>query len=341
MAELRVGIMGSGSIGCYVGGRLLAAGAAAVIFIGRENVGQQLMRHGLTVSNMAGEITVPPGRIRFSTDPAQLAACDIVLVSVKSGQTEAAGRQLVDVLDPGTLVVSLQNGVRNPQMLRSTLGSNQVLAGVVDFNVVSRGDGVFHCGLGGPLSIESSTLADAQTLVEALRASGVRVKTEVDIAPVQWTKLLVNLNNAVSALSGAPTRDLLLIADYRRVVAAVLAEGVGTLRAAGIKTAPLRGVPAPVMPLVLRLPDPVARFVLRSQIKVDSQARSSMWEDLNRRRPTEVDFLNGEIVNLALRDHSDAPINRRIVELVHAAETAGKGPPGMSADRLWRELQRA
>lgn len=214
MTELRVGIMGSGSIGCYVGGRLLAAGAAAVTFIGRENVGEQLTRHGLTVSNMAGEITVPPGRIRFSTDPAQLAGCDVVLVSVKSGQTEAAGRQLVDVLGPGTVVVSLQNGVRNPQMLRSTLGSNQVLAGVVDFNVVSRGDGVFHCGLGGPLSIESSTPADAQTLVEALRASGVRVKTEVDIAPVQWTKLLVNLNNAVSALSGAPTRDLLLIADY-------------------------------------------------------------------------------------------------------------------------------
>ena len=149
-------------------------------------------------------------------------------------------------------------------------------------------------------------------------------------------RLLVNLNNAVSALSGAPTRDLLRLSPYRRIVAAMIAEGIKVLRTAGVATARLRGVPVAVMPPILRLPDPLVRLILRSQIKVDAAARSSMWEDLQRRRPTEVEFLNGEIVRLAQDVAAAAPLNRKIVELVHLAEAAGAGSPGMTADHLCR-----
>ena len=115
MGGLRIGIMGAGSIGCYVGGRLLATDAATVSFVGREHVGDELARHGLTVTDTAGKVTVPPPRIQFSTDPVVLASCDVILVSVKSGQTEDTGRQLAEVIGPGSVIVSLQNGVRNPQ----------------------------------------------------------------------------------------------------------------------------------------------------------------------------------------------------------------------------------
>jgi 2-dehydropantoate 2-reductase len=330
--------MGAGSIGCYVGGRLIAAAAAGVTLIGRQRVVDEVAANGLTVSDMKGKTTVPPAEVNFSTEPEALEDCDAVLVSVKSAATDATAETLAGVVGPDVLVLSLQNGVRNAATLRKHLGKRRVAAGVVDFNVVSQGAGVFHCGLGGPLSIERLDLPIATTLVTAMRAAGFVVREHDDIAPVQWTKLLVNANNAVSALSDVPTRELLADRGYRRIAAAIIAEGVAVLHKAAIEPAPMRGLPVSMMPRILRLPDTLARMILRSQLAADAAARSSMWEDLTRGRPTEVDYLNGEIVALAEQTGGDAPLNRRIVELVHAAESAGRGSPAISAHRLWQQL---
>ena len=78
------------------------------------------------------------------------------------------------------------------------------------------------------------------------------------------------------------------------------------------------------MSFILKLPTPVVRVVIRAQLRIDPDARVSMWTDLERGRLTEVDFLNGEIVRLADEQGAAAPINRRIVELVHEAERGGR-----------------
>jgi 2-dehydropantoate 2-reductase len=336
---VHVGVMGAGSVGCYVGGRLLAGGAADVTFIGRERLRDEIAASGLTVKDFAGEAIVAPERVCYETELRALGECDAVLVCVKSAQTEAVGRALDGVIGRGTIVASLQNGVRNAPTLRATLPGRTVLAAIVGFNVVSRGGGVFHLAMSGPLSIERNQAPNARALVAALRAARLPVEELDDIAPAQWTKLLVNLNNAVSALSGAPTRELLLSPGYRRIVAAVIEEAVGVLRTASIRPARLRGVPVGIMPRVLRMPTPLVRLVTRAQVQVDPNARSSMWEDLDRRRATEVDYLNGEIVRLAEAAGGDAPINRRIVELVREAERAAVGSPGLDAGTLAAKLR--
>jgi 2-dehydropantoate 2-reductase len=332
---VRIGIHGAGAIGCYVGGALAAALDEPPVLVGRAALVDELGAHGLTLIDLDGAPRpVPAGRYRLATDVAALAGCDRVLVCVKSAQTEEAGRALAGVLGPDATVASLQNAVPNAEVLRRVLGARQVLPTVVGFNVVARGGGVFHRATSGPLMIE----AGDDGLVGALAAAGLDVEVRADLAPDQWTKLLVNLNNAVSALSGAPTRSILLSPGYRRVVAAVVDEAVRVLRAAGIRPAKLRGVPVHLMPRVMRLPTPLVRLVTRAQMKVDPEARSSMWQDLSRRRPTEVDHLNGEIVRLAEAHGLDAPLNRRICELVHAAERAGAGSPDLDADALWARL---
>jgi 2-dehydropantoate 2-reductase len=121
-------------------------------------------------------------------------------------------------------------------------------------------------------------------------------------------------------------------------VAVLLDEGLAVLRAAGIRPGRVRGVAPGLMLRVLRLPDPLARRLLAARLPADAQARSSMWEDLTRGRPTEVDHLNGEIVALAERSGVDAPVNRRVVELVHDAERAGAGSPGLAPADLWAAL---
>jgi 2-dehydropantoate 2-reductase len=337
---VHIAIVGAGSIGCYVGGKLLAAGGHDVVFVGRPRLRDELAAHGLTVRNFDRTRTVPAEKVKVVTDvddPA-VARCDTALVCVKSAQTEEVAVTLARVLRKDAIVASLQNGMRNTDVLRAALAPRHVLPTIVSFNVVSRGEGLFHRAMNGPLMLERHEDPRARRLVAAFADAGLTVEERDDLAPDQWTKLIVNLNNAISALSGAPTRQLLLTPGYRRIVAAVVGEALDVLRAARIKPARLRGVPIGFMPTVMRLPTPLVRLVTRAQMKVDPEARSSMWEDLTRGRPTEVDYLNGEIVRLAEKSGAKAPINARIVSLVHAAEKKGPGSPGHDPQTLWTLL---
>ena len=331
--------MGAGAIGCYLGGRLAVSQGVDVHFVGRERVQQELGRHGLQLRNFDEAASLLPfGAVSYSTDVATLADCTVVLCCVKSADTDAVAQDMAAVLHEDTLVVSMQNGLRNATTLRSHLGKRPVLAGIVDFNVRALGEGQFQRTTSGPLTVEDSQNPRWKELAAALRRSDFQVAASSDILSQQWTKLLVNLNNAVSALSGAPTRELLANAQYRRVVAAIIEEGVAVARAAGARPARLRGIPVGWMPRILRLPDLIARVVTRAQMKIDPEARSSMWEDISRGRGTEVDYLNGEVVAQAQRCGVSAPINERVVALVHEAEDAAQGSPGMSGDLLWAKL---
>lgn len=337
---LHVGVMGAGSIGCFVGGRLVAGEAADVTFVGRSMLAQAIAAHGLTLRDVDDATRIDGGTVRFSAEVESLASCDVVLCCVKSGATRETAIALDEVLGPHAVVVSLQNGVRNPETLRERLPNNRVVAGVVGFNVVMHDDAVFQLTTTGPLVVEATNDPVDRRWVGALRQAGLDVDVVNPIAPEQWTKLLVNLNNAVSALSGTPTPTMILSPRYRRVMTMLLDEGLDVLGAAGIETAKFRGVPLRLMSFILKLPTPIVRRVVRAQLRVDPESRASMWQDLERRRTTEIEYLNGEIVRLAEAYAVDAPSNRRIVELVHEAERAGAGSPRMDADALIDALRR-
>ncbi|MFT3837721.1 MAG: 2-dehydropantoate 2-reductase [Myxococcaceae bacterium] len=338
MEKLSVGIMGAGSIGCYLGGALAAAGAT-VTFIARERVRAEIAAHGLTLVELGGAERRPPAeRFTFTSDVAAVAGCDAVLCCVKSGQTVEAGEALAKVLPEGALVVSAQNGVGNAEALRGPLPGRVVLAGIVGFNVRSLGNGVFRRGTSGPLAIESSSHRAIAPLVEALRLAGFEVEQAADLRPMQWSKLVVNLANAVNALSGVPTREMLQSAGYRQVLRAVMAEAVTVLGGAGIPTARIGPLPVQFFPTLLGLPSPLFRLLARAQLKVDPEARASMYEDLLRGRDTEIEELNGEIVRLAEKHRLDAPVNRKLVALVHEVEAKRAGTPNLSAADLSARL---
>jgi 2-dehydropantoate 2-reductase len=159
-----------------------------------------------------------------------------------------------------------------------------------------------------------------------------------DIRAVQWSKLVMNLNNAIGALTDVPTPTLIFDPGYRRVLAAVMGEAIRVIRAAGIRPARLGAIPVRYFPLMLRLPTRVLRVVARAQLEMDPTARSSMWQDLHARRTTEIDELNGEIVRLAEKNGMRAPVNAAVVRLIRDAERANAGSPALSADALWNEL---
>jgi len=315
----RICIYGAGAIGCYLGGRL-AAGGADVGFIGRPGIDEELRQHGLTLTHYDGrDWRVPPEAIAFSTESGATATADLILVTVKSGATAQAAAELAGVIRPNAVVISFQNGIGNADTLRAALPGRSVLAGMVPFNVVKRAPGAFHQASEGEPEVEASA-ALTPFLADFTRA-GFALHRHRDMLPVQWAKLLLNLNNAVNALSGLPLQQELAQRDYRRCLALAQAEALALLKQAGVEPARLTPLPAGWIPALLCLPDALFARLARKMLAIDPLARSSMADDLAAGRRTEIDWINGEVVSLAQRLGRLAPVNRRLVSLVRAAET--------------------
>ena len=330
MDAARVAVLGAGSVGCFIGGTWAAAGVP-VTFIGRPAIAHDVQEHGLRLSDYAGWHASLP-EPHFSCVPAPLGDADIILVTVKSGATAEAARDIAEHGHNGALVISFQNGVSNVDVLERELGGRfPVARGLVPFNVAYLGSGHFHKGVAGALFAEDR--AELRMIAGRLRGGPAALRLRGDMLALAWGKLLINLNNAVNALSGRTLMAELRERDYRRVFAASMREGLGLLWRANINPAKIGPVPPRLLPAIIDAPDWLFNSMFIKSWKIDAKARSSMADDLAARRRTEVDYLNGEFVRLAERLGTDAPVNRRIVELVRAAEQAA---PSLSAAALRR-----
>ncbi len=332
----RIVVAGAGSIGCYVGGCLALAGRDVTLLL-RPALAEMIAGHGLRISDLDGaDRTLAPTAVKLATDPeAAFAEAEIILVAVKSGATSAMADLIAEHAPSDGTVVSLQNGVGNVDVLLARVGGiARVVPGMVAFNVVqTHGLGQparFHRGTSGTIRIGPGVPG----LREALDVAGARVAEDADMAGVLWGKLLLNLNNALNALSGVPLVIQLADRRWRLLLAAQMDEALAVLKAAGIRPARIEGVPPGAIPRILRLPNWLFRVVARRMLAIDPQARSSMWEDLQRRRATEIDYLQGAILKLARKSGVRAPLAERIIAQVRQAEAAGAGSPGLSPDQI-------
>ncbi len=157
-------------------------------------------------------------------------------------------------------------------------------------------------------------------------------------AAVAWGKLLLNLNNALNALAGVPLREEIADRAWRRLLASCIDEALAALAAAGIRPAKVGALPPALIPKVLRLPDALFRLVAAAQLRIDPKARSSMADDLQQRRLTEIDQLQGRVVALAdAAGHAGAGESRRA-----GAGEGGRGEGrGLAAALARRRPRRA
>jgi 2-dehydropantoate 2-reductase len=193
-----------------------------------------------------------------------------------------------------------------------------VAQAMVPFNVARLGGGRWHKGTSGDLVVEEND--QTRALADLVGKSRARVLLAQDMKSVAWGKLLINLNNAVNALSGETLLGQLGKRDYRRVVAASIVEALELLKEAGIEPAQIGPIPPRLLPHAIAAPDFVFKNLLLRVQKIDEKARSSMADDLVAGRTTEIDFLNGEVVKLARSLGREAPVNSTIVDLVKQRE---------------------
>lgn len=323
--NLRVGVFGAGAIGVHVGLRLAAAGAQ-VVMLGRESLVEAHRSGRLRWAAIGGPSrpSEDADAIEATTDPGRLADVDLVLLCVKSADTEAAAATLAAMPSLAAVpVVSLQNGLRNPARLRTA--GLEALAGMVAFNVhrVDEAAGAtYRQATSGAIMIEDAPrhAERLERLCALARRTDLAVELRSDMRAVTTGKLLLNLNNAICALAGVSIADSLRSRDLRRCFAASMREALAIYGAAGERPAQIGRLPPRLIARLLPLPDAIVLRVAKSMITIDPAARSSTLQDLERGRPTEIDALNGELVHLAERAGAPCPINRWIVAQIHRLE---------------------
>lgn len=336
----KIGVMGAGSIGCYLGACLIEAGFDLVL-IGRAGLKDEIQKTGrLKITSFHSDaLEVKAEKIHFTEDLNQLKHCDLVLITLKSGNTEEVSSELAQILKPESVALSFQNGVRNAETIRNHLKEQVVLAGMVPYNVVKTGDATFHNGTSGELMIEKKE-GISETILKVFQKAGLEISSHPNIQGVLWGKLLFNLNNAVNALAGIPLKEELSDPGYRKIVARAIREGLRVLKKANIRVESLGKMIPTLAPFILSLPNFLYFRLASAMVKIDPQARSSMWEDLQKGRKTEIDYLNAEIVRLGEKHQVPTPVNSCIVGLINETEEKQQGSPRLKPEEIWNKVQK-
>jgi 2-dehydropantoate 2-reductase len=337
-------VLGAGAIGCYVGGRLAAAGEH-VTLVGRPRTTEPLALSGLTVTDLQGfkahvEADLASPALSIASSLKLVTASNtnettVVLLCVKGGATTAAAQEITDCCPAGTVIVSLQNGVDNVVRIAKVAPQMTALAGMVPYNVVMKTATHVHRATMGQIYIESSasTAELIEKLVNKFNAAGLKAEASTEMRAVQWGKLLLNVNNPINALSDLPLREQLLNRDFRYVFATLQLEALAAMKKAGIEPKQLAAVKPHIMPKLLKLPNWIFTRLAKKMLRMDASARSSMWDDVQHGRTTEIDDFCGAVVRLANTVNTKAPCNAAMCQLI-AAHTKGQRFTG-------RELRQA
>lgn len=304
-------IVGTGALATLFAARLGQAGFS-VGMLGTWRAGLEALQRGgaRLVSLDARELRVP---VTASANPDDYAGARSALVLVKSWQTERAADQLARCLAANGLALTLQNGLGNREILADRLGQDRVALGSTTSGATLLGPGLAKAGGDGVVSLEQNPRI--RPLQAAIAAAGFRVEMLRDARALVWSKLVVNSAiNPLTAILRIPNGQLLERPSARRLLHALARETASVARAEHID---------------LLESDPVA---LVEQVAQRTAANhSSMFQDVQRGAPTEIDAICGAVSRVGLQHRIPTPLNTACWELVQALAAQPEALPLASA----------
>jgi 2-dehydropantoate 2-reductase len=309
---MRVAVLGAGAMGAIFGSAFARAGAAVMYFDQRLDVVEAIASKGLFLDGVFSATTT---RFPATNVAAELGSVDLVLVLVESTATGAVADTAAQCLSKGGCALTLQNGVGNWEALADRLGRDRVLAGSTYNSGASLGAGrVRHTNLGETIvgEIDGALSERVREIGRFLETGGLPVEITENVQGHIWSKFVHNCAiNPVSAATGLRPGQIARTRPAAELLDQLLNEILAVVKAAGI---------------LLPESDPIAHIRDHCWERYN---RPSMLQHLESGRRTEIDALNGALVNLARKFGVPAPVNEAIVLVIKALEaSAGKrGPP--------------
>ena len=301
---MKVAVVGAGAMGSLFGALLAEAGAAVWLVDVWEAHMEAVNSQGLSIER--------EGRVRYvalnaTTDPREVGNCDLVIVFVKSIHTEDASRTAAMLAGKDGAVVTLQNGMGNADRIARDVDPRKVLAGTTSYGGTMLGPGkIRHAGV-GPTTIgmwHEGDSAKAQYVAAFLSKAGIETNVVADVKSLIWGKLLINVGiNAITALTGIKNGQLLDRLSTVELLKTAVEEAIAVAEAQGI---------------VVRK-DAVSHVL--EVVKATAGNRSSMGQDIDNQRLTEIKAINGVVVSEAKRLGMQAPVNRTLTTLVETLQT--------------------
>lgn len=297
-----IAIIGTGAMACLFGAKL--APLTDVILIGAWKEGiEALAQNGIRLVEGEAETRVP---VRALGRPNNVQA-DVALVLVKSYQTERAAQWAAQVLGPGGIALTLQNGLGNLEKLAAAVGAERAALGVSMQGATLLGPAHVRHGGNGPttLAIMPATEPRLRRIADLFQQAGFETHLTDDVRGLMWGKLVINVAiNALTAILRVPNGALAEQPDARAIMAAAAGEAAQVAEA---------------LEIILPYADPVARAVQVAQMTAAN--RSSMLQDILRGTPTEVEAINGAIVKIARELGISTPVNETLWRLVKVVES--------------------
>jgi 2-dehydropantoate 2-reductase len=305
---MRITIVGAGAMGASFGGVLAEHGADVWLIDDWQDHVDAINRVGLRIDGQGGDRIV---QVRATSDPSRAAPADLVLFFVKSYQTAEAARKALPVATDNTVFLTLQNGYGNHELIQGVVGRGRTVLGTTFHSAVLNGPGhVTHANasettIGEPDHIRTERV---ERVAQALTEGGIPVSVTDRIMDDVWSKLYVNaVFNATCAVTGYRSGEIGTFDASRDWATMLATETLAVIKALGV---------------TLHFDDPIGKLW---QISAGAgQAKTSMLQDVQAGRRTEIDFINGAVVEAARRVGLPAPFNQALVSLVHMLETRGR-----------------
>ena len=300
---MKIAIVGAGSMGSLFGALLAESGESVRLYdIWAEHV-KAINEKGLGIELNGKTRSV---NVKATTDKEKIRKADLVIIFVKSTQTGDAARVASELVDNTGFVLTLQNGMGNADIIAEVIDPGGIIAGTTSHGATLLGPGLIrHAGTG--LTVigmwSGNEKAGIQKIADVFNKAGIITETADDIRSVVWKKLIINVGiNAITALTGIKNGMILDLSSTKALVHAAVKEAMEVARTQGIK-----------------MPDEMVELVFQVA-EATGANRSSMGQDVDNKRQTEINAINGAVVKEAEKLGLNVPVNQTLTALVETMQ---------------------
>jgi len=298
---MKIAILGAGAIGSLFGALLWESGED-VVLIGRKRHVDAIRSRGLKVSGISGERIVKPKAV---TTTQEVGKVDLIIISVKSYDTKQAAKEALNMIHHNTVVLTIQNGLGNIEKLCEIIGEKHVVGGVTmqGSTLVKPGE-IYHAGKGPTIigELNGEITNRIKRIAETFNKAKIETQITQNIWGVLWDKLIINVGiNALTAILRVRNGELIKIPEIRDIMIEAVKEAVNVAKALNIK---------------LEIEDHVRKVIEVAEATANN--KSSMLQDIEKGKRTEIDYINGAIVKLGKKLKIKTPVNKTLTAIVKA-----------------------